>query len=526
MIILTKIKSINWQGIRENKIYKRFASLKTSCIFLGILIGFYIIGTIFPQGAGLDDYIKSGGGFTSFVIFFDLLNIFNTPGFLIVASLLSINLTICAFEIFLILRSQRKTVSEGLQFTPQFTFPLDIIQQLEDTGEIVKEIFKKEMGFTEKTRADFGINPVRNLHNIESNKSANQSGNFDTEISNGVNIMEKGWSYRWLTWGYHLAILFCFFGFFMTYIFAFEDGITLYPGEAATIKPAATNRWNKSWGNKPQELDFKLMLDEFITEYNQFPKLDYPADKLSRLAIAMGWKDPKYLLKDESYFPKDWKSRLKIIKGKHVVLEKTIEVNDPLSYQGITFYQAAYKQMLKIQIDDNPISFETEADHELIIPGVDGMLKFGAIRTGTLFKKDGGTEKIKTFTEAALIRKDKSGRTETEKLGKLEHDGSLYIDDKRISLKEFKEASVLSYRYDPGVPILWWSGVTLLIAMALRVFGAWYRIIYRLEEKDGMPHLLLKIKTRGIMADEERLIKRLKHSLEKWAEPIDLDTPV
>ena len=505
MIILTKIKSINWQGIRENKLYTRFASLKTSCIFLGILIGFYIIGTIFPQGAGLDDYIKSGGGFTSFVIFFDLLNIFNTPGFLIATSLLSINLLICAFERFLILRNQRKTVSEGLQFTPQFILPLDINPQLGDAGEIVKEIFKKELGFTEKTLICREINPG---------------------FPQGINIMERGWSYRWLTWGYHAAILFCFFGFFMTYMFAFEDGITLYPGEAATIKPAATNRWNKSWGNKPQELDFKLMLDEFITEYNQFPKLDYPADKLSRLAIAMGWKDPKYLLKDESYFPKDWKSRLKVIKGKQVVLEKTIEVNDPLSYQGVTFYQAAYKQMLKIQIDDNPISFETETDHELIIPGIDGMLKFDTIRTGTLFKKDGGTEKIKTFTKAALIRKDKSGKTETEKLGKLEHDGSLYIDDKRISLREFKEASVLSYRYDPGVTILWWSGVTLLLAMALRVFGAWYRITYRLGKKGGASYLLLTVKTKGLMANEERFINMLKHSLGKWAEPIDLDEPV
>src|SRR3990172_11887011 len=127
MIILTKIKSINWQGIRENKIYKRFASLKTSCIFLGILIGFYVIGTIFPQGAGLDDYIKSGGGFTSFVIFFDLLNIFNTPGFLIAAFLLFINLTICTFERFLILLSRRKTASD--EFTHQFILPLDINPQ-------------------------------------------------------------------------------------------------------------------------------------------------------------------------------------------------------------------------------------------------------------------------------------------------------------------------------------------------------------------------------------------------------------
>ncbi|MBI3756043.1 MAG: cytochrome c biogenesis protein ResB [Deltaproteobacteria bacterium] len=498
MAILKKIKSFNWQGIRENKLYRRFASLKTSCVFLGILVGFYILGTIFPQGASFDEYATlSLGRWMSFVIFFDLLNIFNTPGFLIIAFLLFINLTICAIERFFMLWSQRKTVSEDLQFTPAFTFPLDINPHLESAEESVQEIFKKELRFKEKTCADPGLN-----------------------------IMEKGWSYRWLTWIYHAAIFLCFFGFFLTYLFSYEDEITLYPGEAAAIKPAATSRWDKSWGNKQQELDFKLMLDEFITEYNQFPKLDYPADKLSRLAVGMGWKDPKYILKDESYFPKDWKSRLKVIKGKQTVLEKTIEVNDPLSYQGITFYQAAYKQNLKIQLDDNPILFETEIGKELIMPGIDGMLKFGAIKTGTLFKKDGSTEKIKPWTEATFIKKENSGKTETEKLGKLEQDGGLYINDKRISLREFKEASILSYRYDPGVTLLWWSGIIALLAMSLRIFGAWHRIIYRIEEKDGAPYLLLKIKSKGLMADEEKLIKRAQRSLINMTEPINLDTPV
>lgn len=497
MSTIQNIKNINAQKIRESRLYRKFASLKTSCVILGLLIGFYILGTIFPQGAQLDDYIKSGGRFASFVIFFDLLNIFNTPGFLITAFLLFINLAICAIERFLMLWNQRKAVSEDSQFTPSCSFQLDINPQLEGAEESVREIFKKELRFKEKRGA-----------------------------GHGITVMEKGWSYRWLTWIYHLAIFLCFFGFFLTYLFSYEDEITLYPGEAASIKPAAISRWNKNWGNKPQELDFKLMLDEFITEYNQFPKLDYPADKLSRLAVAMGWKDPKYILKDESYFPKDWKSRLKIIKGRQTVLEKTIEVNDPLSYHGITFYQAAYKQILKIQVDDNPILFETETGQELLIPGIDGMLKFGTIKTGALFKKDGSTEKIKPWTEVALVKKESSGKTETEKLGKLEQDGGLYINDKRISLREFKEASILSYRYDPGVPILWWSGVVVLLAMALRVFGAWHRIIYRVEEKDGAPHLLLKVKTRGLMADEKKLIKRVQRSLTNMTEPIDLDTPV
>ena len=497
MTILQNIKNINWQGIRENKLYKRFASLKTSCILFLILVGFYIMGTIFPQGAQLDDYIRSGGKFTSLVIFFDFLNIFNTPGLLIIALLLFINLTICTFERFLTLRSQKKAIAEDGLLTPAYTFPLDINQQLESAEESVRETFKKELRFKEKASP-----------------------------THGIYIMEKGWSYRWLTWIYHLAILFCFFGFLLTYLFAFEDELTLYPGEATTIKPAEASRWDKNWGKNPQALDFKLALTEFTTEYNQLPKLEYPVDKLSRLAFALGWKDPKYTLKNESYFPKDWKSRLKVIKGGLAVLEKTIEVNDPLYYHGITFYQAAYNQNLKIQIDDNPILFETESEKELIIPGIEGMLKFGTIRTGALFKKDGAIEKIRSFTEVTLIKKDSNGKTEIEKLGKLEQDGGIYIDNKRIGFKEFKEASILSYRYDPGASLLWWSGIIVLLAMTFRVFGAYYRITYRIEEKGGATHLFLDLKTKGLITDGVKLIKKLKHSLHKFIEPIDLDTPV
>ena len=502
MTILKKIREFNWQAIRENKLYWRFASLKTSVIFLGILVFFYIIGTIFPQGGEIDDYIRAGGRFSSFVIFFNLLELFTTPIFLLSALLLFINLAICTFERFLLLLSQKTLKTEELQFIPSYILPLDINPQLEDAFEGVREIFKKELRFREQTNGS------------------------DREQVGSVRIIEKGWSYKWLTWIYHVAIAFCFVGFLLTYLFAFEDGITLYPNEHTKIMPTAVSRWNGSWGKGPQELDFKLILDEFITEHNQFPALDYPKDKLSRLAVAMGWKEVKYLLDNESYFPKDWKSRLRVIKGNHAVLEKTIEVNDPLYFQGITFYQAAYEQNLKIQVDDNPILLETEVGKELIVPGVDGMLKFGTLKTGTLFKKDGTTEKIKPFVETTLVRKDSSGKSETKKLGKLVQDESLVVDDKRIILKEFKEASVLSYRYDPGVPILWISGIIVMLAMSLRIFGAWHRIAYRIDEKDGVPRLLLNIKTKGLMANEEKFIKRLQYHLNKMTEPIDLDTPV
>jgi len=71
------------------------------------------------------------------------------------------------------------------------------------------------------------------------------------------------------------------------------------------------------------------------------------------------------------------------------------------------------------------------------------------------------------------------------------------------------------------------AGILVLSAMSLRVFGAWYRIVYRVEEREGKaPHMLLNIKTKGLMADEAKLVRRLKYSLSDMAEPIDLDTPV
>ncbi len=39
---------------------------------------------------------------------------------------------------------------------------------------------------------------------------------------------------------------------------------------------------------------------------------------------------------------RDWKSRLSVIEGGRPVLEKTIEVNHPLSYRGFIFYQSGY----------------------------------------------------------------------------------------------------------------------------------------------------------------------------------------
>jgi len=458
--------------MRGNWLYKRFSSLKTSILFLGLLSIIYLAGTIFPQGGRLEDYIGEGGRFVFLVRSFNLLDIFTTPVFLTLALLLFINLTVCGYERLLLLLTQRRGMPEVKEgFTHTIPLPVDI----DKAGGLVEEAFIR-LGFKKAF----------------------------SDPHERWGVMEKGLPYRWLTWLYHLGIFLCFIGFFLTYLFAFEDEITLYPGETKVVSPKAMSRWQRLTRASPEGPGFEVGLEEFITEYNQVPTLEYPKDKLSRLAIALGWWDRslRYRIDEGSLFPKDWKSRLKVIEGGKTTLTKTIEVNDPLYYRGFTFYQMAFKQDLWIHVDDGHLVLETEAEKELIIPGVEGALRFGALRVGTLFKKDGGTERVRPFVEVFQITGDGGRR----KLGRLEEGGRLFIGERAIGLKEFKEASILSYRYDPGVPILWWAGILTLIAMALRVFGAWYRMIYRIEEGSI---LCLAIEARGLLADGEMVIRRL-----------------
>ncbi|OGP32455.1 MAG: hypothetical protein A2073_05935 [Deltaproteobacteria bacterium GWC2_42_11] len=459
--------------IRTTWLYKKFSSIKTSILFLGILSFFYLLGTIFPQGGDINEYINAGGRFIFLVKIFGLLDAFTTPWFLITSLLLLISLSICSYERLLTLMGKQILDTAP---TKSYIIPLN-------TGENIDNTFIKKLNFKKSY----------------SNPSAT--------------VVTRGISYKWLTLIYHLGILLCFTGFFLTYMSAFEDEVIIYPDETKAIQPSSQSRLQRLLGKKHKELPFKIKLEEFITEYNQMPSIDYPKDKLSRLAVGLGWTSNSlnYKIKDDSLFPKDWKSRLRVIKDDALILEKTIEVNEPLKYGGFTFYQAAFKQDIKIEMDGGPLAIDAEVGKETIIPGLEGEIVFKNLRTGTLFKRDGTTEKIIPFVDVYIFKKISDGKTDKEKIGRLEKGSLLTIGSKTFGIKGFSEATILSYRYDPGVPILWFGGIMTLIAMALRIYSPWYRVIYRVDVKDGRTLLKLSINTKGLLADKEHLIKRIQH---------------
>lgn len=482
-----KIK-IHLNGLKENFperrkeffkwAYKRLSSITTSVYLLGLMAIFYVIGTIFPQGENIDEYTKAGGKFLFFVKAFRLLDLFASPLFILLSFIFLLNLVICSYERYLALFAKRIFPKA---FTP--THKIYLTQNVADAHTEVRRIFNKDLGFRVVSKDEDWI------------------------------VMERGLPYRWLTWLYHAGIVICFLGFILTYLFAFEGSMTLSPKKAETVTPDTTGRFMSIFKSKASPTDFHLYLEDFTTEYYQAPHLDYPKDELSRLAMGLGWKPPSFEMKEDSLAVKEWRARVKVIKGKSTLYQKTVRVNDPMRYGGYTFYQVGYEQKLKIKIDDNPILLEAKADEDTFIPGADATLKFGTFRSGTLYRLDGGIEKLVPFT---IIKHPVSGEEgKYEELGKLELGSSIDINGSRVTLSDFEESAELSYRYDPGVGILWWGGIFVLIAMCLRFFGLYYFAAYNINESDEIICLELYLYSKGLAADDERVVKALEHHLTK-----------
>ncbi|MBI5491832.1 MAG: cytochrome c biogenesis protein ResB [Deltaproteobacteria bacterium] len=454
--------------------YRKLSSIWTSVYVLGAMALLFVIGTIFPQGEDFGEYIKAGGRFIDLVGIFGLLDLFTSPLFLILALLLLANLIVCSYERYAALLSGR-VFPKG--FEP--THILSLTHDIPDAHIEVRRLLRERLGF----------------------RLLSKDGDWI--------VMEKGLSYRWLTWLYHAGIIACFLGFMLTYLFAFEDSITLAPNEAQTVAPSTNGRLQGLFHPKHGPTDFHLLLEDFSTEYSESPELDFPKDKTSRLAIGLGWSKPGYEMKPESLSVKDWRSRIKVVQGGKTLLEKTIEINDPLRFGGYTFYQEGYEQRLKIRVYDNPIPLEVKTDEDAFIPGLDATLKFGTFRTGALHRLDGSVEKIKPFAFVKL----KTGEEKYEDIGKIDLGGFLDINGSRVTLVDAAESSVLSYRYDPGVAVLWWSGIFVLVTMSLRFFGGWYRLAYAIDEADSIVMLKLNLNSKGLGADPSRIVRRLERYL-------------
>ena len=458
-------------------LYKFFSSLKSSVYILLFICLMFLIGTIFPQGGNIDDYIEAGGKYITLVRFLDFLDIFASPLFLGITFVLIINLSVCLYDRFRVfLKIKRKPIDfrSLKQHSQTVSF---------NNGDIMGRL--RKMGFKLKEETRDAADP-------------------------GVKVLERGFSYWWLSWFYHMGIILAIIGFFLTMLFAFEQGVLLYPGQPETISLSSSETvWNKfleKLGSKTTENgdedNYILTLKEFRTEYYQGLKIDYPDEKLERLALGFGIKKLEPSTEGFSYMPKMWLTRLVVKKPDGKIMDAALWVNKPFRTGGLTLYQMGYEQKINLRV--NGIAIEVEARVPFTVDGVDGKFVLGSLKTGELFKKDGSSEEIIPVTTVYFIPEDDTSAKKI--IGELSPGENIKFDGILFGFADYKEGSYLSYRNDPGVWLVGFACLFVFLGLIVRNLGAWYRIQCAFEKK--IAYVL--ISTRGILADKDRILRKLK----------------
>lgn len=226
-----------------------------------------------------------------------------------------------------------------------------------------------------------------------------------------------------------------------------------------------------------------------------------------------------------SDMPKEYKSWLTVFKNGKEVMKKSIEVNDPLTYEGITFYQSSYgavpngmdRGVLILRV------FSKDGKSEEIHPKIGDTFSI----PGTMV-----TGRITNFSPALTM--DEMGRTRTyaEQMlnpavyiefsegGKATNSGWILKrypqtwnlrDGNRVEFLDFwgVEYTGMQVRKDPGVGIVYLGCIIMAIGLYMTFFMSHKKIWVSLADEKNGSRILIGAITNKNRAAFERKIEKL-----------------
>ncbi len=272
----------------QNPLWRTLASVRLAIFLLITLAATSIIGTIIPQGQKPGFYIHEyGPGLGKLILFLHLHDAYHSWWFLSLLGLFCINLIICSLD--------------------RLPYTLELVKRsgILPPDRLLKQPFSQQIRLKSEealARAEAlvreALGPKAIVAEVEGGK---------------LFYLERG---RWTRFGVyfvHFSILIIVIGALIGGIFGFQAYVNLLEGETSGVV------YSRSDG-KPIPLGFEVRCDNFDVSF-----------------YANG-------------APKEFRSDLTILNGGKEILKKSIRVNDPLTFRGITFYQASYQAVPELVI--------------------------------------------------------------------------------------------------------------------------------------------------------------------------------
>ena len=268
---------------KKNPVVSLFASVKLALFTLILLAVTSIIGTIIPQKESYDFYVQNYSESTARI--FKVLSIpdmYNSWWFLGLLGLLSLNLIVCSFDRFPGVWKQIK--KDNLETDPER------VAKMRHSQAFQAEQNEEELSTRISTALrESGWKPEQRKHG-EATMFFGQKGAM---TRTGVYIV-------------HASILIIFVGAIVGELLGFKGSVML-------PETRTTGSVYEFGTGKAIDLGFEVRCNRFDIEFY------------------------------ETGMPKEYRSSLTVLENDKVILDKDIEVNGPLTYKGITFYQSSYQ---------------------------------------------------------------------------------------------------------------------------------------------------------------------------------------
>jgi cytochrome c biogenesis protein len=446
-----------------NKLWRFFSSVKLSVVILLSIAATSIIGTIIPQNATPNSYRNYYGQWLYDVFnTIDLLDIYHSWWFQLLLWLLVVNIIVCS--------ANRLTSTWKIIFpkTPVF-----------NTNQFSKTKYRKE--WVDNIPLE-SIKPIY-LQYI-SNKYA--CSRID-ETNDGVLLFAE--KRRWTHLGVyavHFSILLIVIGSLIGSIFGFDGYVNLPVGES-------TNKINMLNKNMEKVLNFSLRCDDFnISLY-------------------------------DSGMPKEYRSRLSVIKKNQVIVQKDIIVNDPLRFNGVNIFQSSYGKTpddhFSVIFTDTESNVEYKkaavAGQPVETPDKEGMLIFEGFQNSMpymghtienvfvfrLIEHSGGSQHIiipVNFPQFDRMRK-----------------GKFIIS---VSDVVFNNFTGLQVTKDPGVPLVYSGFILMIIGCYITFFMYHEKICIELIKKNKSTRIVLSGKSLKERPGMQSKINQLANHLKQFNE--------
>lgn len=279
---------------KKNPVWASLASVRLALFLILALAATSIIGTIIPQNNPANFYVEQyGPNLARFMQTLSIPDMYNAWWFMILLGIFSLNLIVCSLE--RIPNAWRLVTMDNLKTAPERLAKMGLRKTVPLGGSVDEG--------TERVAAFLGSKGWKTEQH---------------EKEGGTLLFaQKGAWTRFGVYIVHTSILIILFGAIIgsprLANTVLKNPQYAFKGSIMIPESQQTDMIYSFMTGKPIPLGFTVRCDFFNIEY-----------------YGNG-------------MPKEYLSRLSVLEDGNVVMQQEIEVNEPLTYKGITFYQSSYQ---------------------------------------------------------------------------------------------------------------------------------------------------------------------------------------